>query len=105
MIFLVLVAALFFAADPANAEESITVTVVGTLRTRIAAICGETTGATITASGITWELDFGKNTELRAAAEKLDGQLVTVTGAPERRAGVEIKQRWIVVVISLKGQQ
>ena len=58
------------------ADESITVTVVGTLRIGLVAIGGETTGTTITAKGITWELDFGKNAELKAAAEKLDGKLV-----------------------------
>ena len=39
--------------EPA-AEDSITVTVVGTLRTGIFAIGGETTGTTITAKGITY---------------------------------------------------
>ena len=105
MISLVLVSAALFAADPARAEESVTVTVVGALRTGLVAIGGETTGTTVTAKGITWELDFGKDAELRASAEKLDGKLVTVTGALERRAGIEIKDRWIVVVTSLKGRQ
>ena len=89
------------AADPA--EESITVTVVGTLRTGVIAIGGETTGTTIKANGITWELEFGKNAELRAVAEKVDGKLVTVSGKLERRQGVETKERWIVTVTSLKG--
>lgn len=89
------------AADPV--EESITVTVVGTLRSGIVAIGGETTGTTITAQGIKWELGFGKNAELRTATEKLDGRQVTVTGTLERRAGVEIKERWVVTVASLKG--
>ena len=100
---LVLVVAMLqpvMAADPA--QESITVTVVGTLRTGIVAIGGETTGTTITAKGIKWELDFGKNAELRAAAEKLDGKQVTVTGTLEHRVGVEVKERWIVTVTSLK---
>jgi hypothetical protein len=88
-------------ADPV--EESITVTVVGTLRTGIVAFGGETTGTTITARGIKWELEFGLNAELRAAVEKLDRKLVTVNGTLERRAGVEIKERWIVTVASLKG--
>jgi hypothetical protein len=91
------------AADPAPTDESIIVTVVGTLRTGLVAIGGETTGTTITAKGVKWELDFGKNAELRAAAEKLDGKQVTVTGTLERRAGVEIKERWIVTVTSMKG--
>lgn len=84
------------------AQESIQVTVVGTLKTDIVAIGAETTGATITANKVTWELDFGKNDEPRAAAEKLNGQQVTVTGSLEKRAGVEVKERWIVTVATLK---
>lgn len=79
--------------------------VIGTLRTRVVAIGGETTGTTITAKGITWELDLGKDADLRASAERLDGKLVTVTGTLERRPGAETKERWIVVVTSLKGRQ
>src|SRR5689334_1071591 len=86
--------------DADESQELITVTVVGTLRTGIVAIGGETTGTTISAKGIKWELDFGKNAELRAAAEKLDGKQVTVTGTLERRSGVEVKERWIVTVTS-----
>ena len=89
------------AADPV--EESISVTVVGKLRTGIVAIGGETTGTTITAKGIKWELDFGKNAELRAAAEKLNGKQVTVNGTLERRSGIEVKERWIVAVSSVNG--
>jgi hypothetical protein len=101
----VLVGSPALAADQGQertADESITVTVIGTLRTGIVAIGGETTGTTITANGITWELDFGKNAELRKAAEMLDGKKVVVEGSLERRAGVEIPQRWIVTVSSLK---
>lgn len=105
MLPFILISAALSAPDPARAEESVTVTVVGTLRTGVVAIGGETTGATITANRITWELDFGKDAELRAAAEKLDGKRVTVTGTLERRTAVEIKERWIVVVTNLKGQQ
>ena len=104
MISVILISAALLAADPA-VEESVTVTVVGVLRTGLVAIGGETTGTTLMAKGITWELDFGKDGELRAAAAKLDGKLVTVTGALERRAGVEIKERWIVEVTSLTGQK
>lgn len=93
-----------FGTEPApkDAEDPTTVTVVGTLRTGLVAIGGETTGTTITAKDITWELDIGKNAELKAASEKLDRKLVTVSGTLERRAGVEIKERWIVTVKSLK---
>jgi hypothetical protein len=40
---------------------------------------------------------------LRATAEKLNGKQVVVTGSLDRRVGVEIKERWIVTVASLKG--
>jgi hypothetical protein len=92
---LILFAAL--CAAPADAER-IEVTVTGFVRTGVVAIGGETTGATITAKGITWELDFAKSGEARAASEKLDGKLARVTGELERREGVEIKERWIVTV-------
>jgi hypothetical protein len=103
MFTVILICAAMLSAGSGPAEESITATVVGTLRTGIVAIGGETTGTTITAKGIKWELDFGKNADLRATAEKLDGKLVTVSGKLERRQGVETKERWIVTVTSLKG--
>ncbi|WP_425615973.1 hypothetical protein NA78x_005910 [Anatilimnocola sp. NA78] len=85
------------------ADDSIEVNVVGALATGLSAIGGETTGSTITAKGITWELDFGKDKALHAAAEKLSGQQVAVSGTLDRRAGVEVRERWIVTVKSLKG--
>jgi len=85
-------------------EESITVTVVGTLHTGVVTIGGETTGVTITAKGIKWELNFAKHADLAEAAAKLDGHLVTVSGTLERRAGVEVKDRWIVTVTNLKAR-
>jgi hypothetical protein len=88
------------AADPI--EESISVTVVGTLRTGVVAIGAETPGPTITAKGITWELDFARNTDVAEAAKRLNGNQVTVTGSLERKRGVEVKERWIVTVTSLK---
>jgi hypothetical protein len=98
----ILMCVAMLADDSAPADESITVTVVGTLRTGIVAIGGETTGTTITAKGIKWELDFGKNAELHTAAEKLNGKVVTVSGTLVRHAGVEIKERWIMTVTNLK---
>lgn len=81
--------------------ESIRVEVVGTLRTGIFAIGGETTGTTITAKGVTWELDLGENAKLRKLAESMDGKRVRVEGSLERRKGVEIGERWIVTVSAL----
>lgn len=89
-------------SSPAKVADSIKVTVVGTLRTGLVAIGGETTGTTITSNGVTWELDFGKQAEMRDQAEKLDGNQVVVTGTLQRRAGVEVAERWIVTVSKLK---
>lgn len=86
----------------ADANDSITVTVVGTLRTGVVAIGGETTGTTITAKGITWELALGDDPRLRKLAQQLDGKRVVVRGSLERRKGVEVKERWIVTVRSLR---
>ena len=107
---ILLCATILFTDNPAQvqakvdppADESISVIVVGTLRTGIVAIGGETTGTTITSNGVTWELDFGKNTELRKTVENLNGKKVTVGGTLERRAGVEIKERRIVTVSELQ---
>ncbi len=82
-------------------RDSITVNVVGTLQTGVVAIGAETTGTTITAKGITWELDFGNKARLKRLAETLDGKKVVLEGRLERRKGVEIPHRWIVTVSSL----
>lgn len=100
--FAILFAAAAMAADPA---ESITVTVVGTLKTGLVAIGGETTGATITANGVTWEVDCGKDEQLRMAAEKLSGKQVRLSGKLERRKGIEVPERWIVHVASLQAAE
>lgn len=98
----VISAASVLAADiKRSAEEGINVTVVGTLTTGVVAIGGETTGTTIKVKGITWELDFGKNEELKKAAEALNGKKAIVQGSLERRTGVEVKDRWIVTVKTL----
>ena len=98
----VLSAVLVVADDKPAAEESVRVSVVGTLRTGVVAIGSETTGTTITARKITWELEFAKNSDLQKLAETLDGKRVAVEGTLERRAGVEVKDRWIVIVSKLK---
>jgi selenophosphate synthetase-related protein len=89
-------------AEKESAKESITVEIRGTLNTGVFAIGGETTGTTITASGLTFELELGDKPELVKQAESLDGQSVIVTGTLEGRKGVEIPLRWIVTVKSLK---
>lgn len=98
----VLATAILFFAVNVNAEDAISVNVVGSLRTGVVAIGAETTGTTITSKGITWELDLGKDAELKKIAEKLNGKKAVVEGTLERRPGVEVKERWIVTVTKLK---
>lgn len=85
-----------------SAEESIEVKVRGRLRAGIVAIGAETTGYTVSARGVTWELEFGANEALREKAERLDGKNVIVVGSLESRRGVEIAMRSIVTVTSLE---
>jgi hypothetical protein len=87
---------------PAPPEEAIRVNVTGTIKTGIIAIGGETTGTTITAKGVTWELDLTGDPKLQKAAENLNGKLAVASGTLERRAGVEIKERWVVKVTRLR---
>ena len=78
------------------------VAVQGTLRTGVVAIGGETTGLVIETKAGTFELDVGKDKQLREKAEKLDGKVVVVTGTLTVRRGVEVKERKIITVASLK---
>lgn len=100
--FLVCITAMATADPKPTSDDSANVTVSGILRTGAIAIGGETTGTTVTAEGITWELDFGKNKVLAEAAKKLDGKKVVVQGTLERRPGVEVKERRIVTVSELR---
>jgi hypothetical protein len=78
-------------------------TYTGTVRTGIMAIGGETTGVLLeTVATGTYELDTRGNRELFAALEKLDGKKATVSGEYRPRAGVEVKERRIVIVHSVR---
>lgn len=88
--------------DDKEPDQYINVEVKGKLQHGVFAIGGETTGTVVTANNITWELHLGKEAELQKTAEKLSGQPVLVTGTLEKRKGVEIRQRWIVHVETLK---
>jgi len=72
------------------------------LNVAVVAIGGETTGTTVTANGITWELNLTKNAQWSRVAGKLNGKSVLVKGRLERRTGVEVKERLIVTVTSFK---
>ncbi|MBL8798915.1 MAG: hypothetical protein JNM56_33835 [Planctomycetia bacterium] len=85
-----------------TAQEAKKVELKGTLRTDIVAIGGETTGVIIQTKEGDFELDLGKNKEIREKADKLHGKVVQVAGTLTIRKGVEIKQRKIVVVTQLE---
>jgi hypothetical protein len=88
------------AADPSGSiEVEITGLVCsGLVRT----IVGETTGVTISARGVTWELDFGQDAEARERVSKLGGKTVWVRGSLEPRDGVDAEKRWVVTVSELR---
>ncbi|MDG2383336.1 MAG: hypothetical protein P8N76_16825 [Pirellulaceae bacterium] len=87
-------------AGHGNAMDSITVRVVGTLETGIVAIGGESTGTTITANGICWELAVDEP-KVRKLCDRLNGKKVVVEGTLGSRAGIETGKRWIVTVTHL----
>ena len=74
----------------------------GMLNSQVFAIGGETTGATITDDGTTWELDFGQNKKLRKLATVLHEKQVDVTGELTVKRGIEIQERSIVKVATLQ---
>jgi hypothetical protein len=84
------------------ADDVVRVEVTGTLQTGIAAIGGETTGTLIRSGGVTWELDLRGDPAMTAAAAKLNGRRVVVTGTLTSRPGVEVPRRDIVVVTALR---
>lgn len=88
-----------FAADKNSPKQ---VEMKGKLRTGVVAIGGETTGIVLEAAEGKFELDLGKNKELRQKADKLDGKNVVVTGTLQVRKGVEVKERKIITVSGLK---
>jgi hypothetical protein len=84
-------------------DEWIDVTVQGRLNSRVMAIGAETTGATITANGVVWELELhGKQLE---TARTLDGTQVVVAGRLTRRHGVERGDRFVITVRSIKASR
>ncbi len=83
--------------DPPKAAEW-----TGKLQTGVFTIGGETTGIVLMTKGGSFELDLGKNKELRDKANKLNGKQVTVTGTLNVRKGVEVKERRIITVTGLK---
>ncbi len=85
----------------AEGDEYIRVEIKGRLNSQVMAIGAETTGVVVEASGAVLELEL-KDPQQRRAAEQLHEQQVLVTGRLQVRQGVEIQQRWIVTVDSLR---
>jgi hypothetical protein len=81
--------------------EAIEIAIRGKLQTGLMAIGGETTGTTVTAKGITFELELAGRQ--RRIAEQLDGRRVLVKGELNRRTTPERGQRWIVDVRRIDG--
>jgi hypothetical protein len=78
--------------------------IVGKIKTGVAAPGGATTGTTITANGITWELDTSKDKELAAAAEKLNGMTASVSGTVSvlKAKAAPPRPRTVVTVTEIK---
>jgi hypothetical protein len=76
--------------------ESVRVQIHGRLHTGRAAIGGETTGTSVTADGITWEVSLGGSEQLAARAEELAGHPVVIDGVLERQEAAAAPARWIV---------
>ena len=87
------------AADKENEAKKIDA--IGTLKTGIVAPGGETTGIVLATKEKTYELDFGKDKELKAKAEKLNGKKVEVSGTLRVMKGIEVKERRIITVTKL----
>lgn len=85
----------------AKRDDEVVVKVVGTLKSGLIAIGGETTGAAIQSKGALWELDLSSDTQLKRSAEQLNGKRVSVVGRLKRKSGVEVPDRWIVTVTRL----
>lgn len=90
-------------ADHPEDGDYIQVEIRGTLNTQVFAIGGETTGVTITANGITWDLSIPPGSALRKKAENHHQKTVLVTGRLTMKQGVERGPRYIVNVDTLEG--
>jgi hypothetical protein len=88
--------------DGSKEETYVKVEVKGKLQTGIMAPGGETTGVIVQTETMTLELDFGKNKDLKATADKLKNQVVIASGTLTMRKGVAVKMRLIVNVTDLK---
>ena len=82
-------------------KDGVTIKIVGKLAHGVMAIGGETTGTTVTAENMTFELQLSGK-EQQKLAEKLNGKKVVASGKLTMKRGVERGNRWIVQVKTLK---
>lgn len=85
-----------------SSGDYVKVEVRGQLDSHVFAIGGETTGVQVSAGGTTWELDLGGDKKLKDVAERLHEKTVVVTGTLHVKTGVEIPQRRIIQVVTLR---
>jgi hypothetical protein len=98
-----LVGSMVAAADKEDKKDDKKIEVKGKLHTGVVAIGGQTTGIVIETKDGKYELDFGKDKDLRARAEKLDKKEVQVTGTLTIKKGLEgMKDRKIIAVTKLE---
>lgn len=86
-----------------DAGKTLDVMVQGILNDGVVAIGAETTGTVIKVGKTTWELDLSADPKFKKAAEAASGKVVVVTGKVQKKKGVEVKERTIVKVETLKG--
>ena len=85
------------------AAGRVTVDVSGVVKTGIVAIGAETTGTQISAGNMTFELKLTE--DQMEVANGLSGQSAKVSGTLTKQAGVEVGDRWIVIVDSIKAAE
>ena len=88
--------------DKPSQGNAITIQVNGRLQTGVMAIGAETTGTTIVADDIRFDVDWGRRTSLARRAQGLDGKSVRITGSLRQRTGPERGQRLIIEVSSME---
>lgn len=87
--------------EPSEMSGSTRVTLRGKLETGIVAIGGETTGTQIAAGSVVFEIANPDDEEFRDWIQRLSGHSVVARGQLERKAGVEIAERWLVTLEQL----
>jgi hypothetical protein len=89
--------------DPRSVgKESVTVEIVGRVRTNINSAGAETTGTLVASNNVVWELDLNDDAQLIEAATGLGISLARVKGQLIKLQGNDARIRWIVKVDTLE---